>query len=160
MQPLFLFPPYLCYDTDANIKYCVNSGRKKLFIDWLFVGTKLLLLAAKRSYEFFLTSFTYFPLLLLEILQFGTERIEPSPWISSSSSPYFHKYSNSWSPPSSGIEYQQTKQAKGRPKTQIKDNWCTASFSLNVNPISCKMVTRIHTLSASVRRTVIWMEIW
>ena len=75
-----------------------------------------------------------------------TDRIDPWPWISSSSSPYFRKYLNSWSPPSSGIEYQQTRQVTGRPATRINNNWCKAIFILNINLISHKMVIRSHKL--------------
>lgn len=78
-----------------------------------------------------------------------TDRIQPWPWISSSSSPYFRKYLNSWNPPSSGIEYQQTRQATRRPATQINNNWRTASFSLNINPTLCRRITRSHKLEES-----------
>ena len=84
------------------------------------------------------------------------DRIQPWPWISSSSSPYFRKYLNSWNPPSSGIEYQQTRQATGRPATQINNNWCTASFSLNINPTLCRRIARSHKLEESKAAVIAW----
>ena len=132
------------YKIKAVFRHVLNSNWDNLVSvqRWsIVIGIELFILVGKRSNG-------VLPCFIDRFSNFAIERvkgrIESSPLISSSSSPYFRKYSNSWSPPSSGIEYQQTRQVTGRPATQINDNWSTHSLSLNSNPISCRMLTRIN----------------